>query len=161
VGLAGKLCDDRKGTSLLSQSYQVPECFRKDLSFLLRVAAEKASAVIDEELAGLGLQSRAAAVLLLAGQEAANQSVLAEKVKTHPNAVTALLNGLEDRQLVRREQNPRNRREYLVKVTPGGGKLLREVGKADEKAGKRIAERLSGAEQEELTRLLLKLIEAW
>lgn len=146
---------------MLGKNYQVPEQFRNDLVFLLRVAAEKAGEVLDDELRALNIHSRAAHILFAAEEMPMNQSTLAEKTKTHPNAITSLLNGLEDKKLIVRELNPANRREYRVKITSSGEKFLDEIREGDKRGQERVAETLTAAEKKELTRLLLKLIEAW
>lgn len=146
---------------MLGKNYQVPEQFRNDLVFLLRVAAEKAGEILDDELRPLKIHSRAAHIFFAAQEAPTNQSTLAEKTKTHPNAITTLLNGLEEKKLVVRELNPSNRREYRVKVTSSGEKFLDEIREVEKRGQERVAEKLTVAEKKELTRLLLKLIEAW
>lgn len=142
-------------------SYHVPEKFREDVTYLLRVSSDRAQLLLDEELKNSGLNSRSAAILLIASCGNFNQKLLAENTATHPNAVTLILNSLESKQLVRRLQNPVNRREYFVQVTVAGKKLVADIESALQRATKHAGEKLTPAERKELQRLLLKFLEAW
>jgi DNA-binding MarR family transcriptional regulator len=142
-------------------NYQVPKPLRENMAFVLRVAAEHAVEVMDGELVALGLHSRHAAILALAEDHTLNQNMIAEATQTHPNAVTALIDTLEERGLAKREQNPANRREYLVRLTPNGRKVLRQVERAAEQGMLKFTDHLNQAEKVQLLRLLLKCIEAW
>lgn len=146
---------------MLDAIYQVPEALRNNLAFLLRVAAERANEVVDNQLSAFGLNARHVAILLLAEQQDMNQNTLAIAAKTHPNAIVSLLDALQEKGLARREQNASNRREYLVRVTPAGRRLLKSLSEATETAMENVTEKLTAEDRHDLTRLLLKLIEAW
>lgn len=53
---------------------------------------------------------------------------LAAQLGTTPRAVTALVDGLEGDELVRRSAHPTDRRSILVQLTTAGGALLHEAG---------------------------------
>lgn len=142
-------------------SYQIPKPLRNNISFLLRVASEEATGLLDRELEGVGLNSRHAAILVLAAEQALNQNTIANATQTHPNAVIALIDTLEQKQLAVREQNPLNRREYLVRVSPAGRKLVRQMEKAFGSSTDKFMDKLNAEEKADFTRLLLKCIEAW
>lgn len=142
-------------------SYQIPKPLRNNIGFLLRVASERATEHLDQQLEIYGLHSRHAAVLALAEEQAFNQNTIAAATQTHPNALIALIDALEEKQLAVREQNPLNRREYLVKVTPAGRRLVRQMKKAFGLSTEKFMENLNSEEKGEFTRLLLKCIEAW
>ena len=42
------------------------------------------------------------------------------------NTVSALLNGLEEQELIERHQNPDDRRQFLIRITPEGMDLVGE-----------------------------------
>lgn len=142
-------------------NYQVPKPLRSNVAFLLRVAGERAIELVDRELLPTGFHSRHAAILALAEDQTLNQNMIAEATRTHPNAVIGLIDALEQRSMARREQNPLNRREYLVRITPEGKKLLRQMERATGKALGKFTDHLSDAEKADFERLLLKCIEAW
>jgi DNA-binding MarR family transcriptional regulator len=142
-------------------AYQVPKPLRGNLAFLLRVASERAIEIFDGELAAKGIHSRHASILALAEEHSLNQNMIAEATQTHPNAVIGLIDTLEEKGLATREQNPANRREYLVRVTPTGRKVIRQLEKAIETGTAKFTGHLNTDEKADLTRLLLKCIEAW
>lgn len=142
-------------------SYQVPKPLRRNIAYLLRVAGERAVEIFDRELLVTGLHSRHAAVLALAEEHSLNQNMIAEAVQTHPNALITLIDTLEERGLAKRERNPSNRREYLVRITPNGKRTLRQIEKAMEKGVAKFTNHLNEGEKADLSRLLLKCIEAW
>src|SRR5512147_1147524 len=142
-------------------NYQVPTPLRQNVAFLLRVAAERAIEIMDAELSGLELSSRQAAILALAEEQTLNQNMIAEATQTHPNAVISLIDTLEQKGLANREQNPSNRREYLVRLTPAGRKVLRQIERAADRGATKFTDHLNQEEKGQLVRLLLKCIEAW
>jgi DNA-binding MarR family transcriptional regulator len=146
---------------MYGQTYQVPKPLRGNVAFLLRVAAERAIEIFDGELASRGLHSRHAAILALAEEHSLNQNMIAEAAQTHPNAVIALIDTLEEKGLATREQNPANRREYLVRVTSAGRKVVRQAEKAIALGTAKFTDHLNADEKADLNRLLLKCIEAW
>lgn len=139
----------------------IPKPLRNNVAFLLRVASEEATEILDRELAALGIHSRHAAILVLASEHSLNQNAIAIATQTHPNAVIALIDTLEEKELAVREQNPSNRREYLVRVTGQGRKLVRQMEKAFVASAEKFAKNLSEEEKADFNRLLLKAIEGW
>jgi DNA-binding MarR family transcriptional regulator len=142
-------------------TYSIPRPLRNNVAFLLRVASEAATEILDRELAALGIHSRHAAILALAAEHSLNQSAIAAATQTHPNAVIALIDTLEEKELAVREQNPSNRREYLVRVTGAGRKVVRQMEKAMTASAEKLTENLSPEEKIDFSRLLLKAIEGW
>jgi DNA-binding MarR family transcriptional regulator len=141
--------------------HSIPKPLRNNVAFLLRVASEKATEILDRELTPLGIHSRHAAILVLASEQSLNQSAIAVATQTHPNAVIALIDTLEEKNLAVREQNPSNRREYLVRVTGLGRKVVRQIERAFVASAEKFTENLGEDEKADFTRLLLKAIEGW
>lgn len=142
-------------------TFPIPKPLRNNVAFLLRVASENATELLDRELAALGIHSRHAAILALAAEQTVNQSAIAVATQTHPNAVIALIDALEQKNFAVREQNPSNRREYLVRVTDLGRKVVRQMERAFAKSAEKFAENLTAEEKADFSRLLLKAIEGW
>lgn len=109
----------------------------------------------------MALHCRHAAILALAEERSLNQNTIAEATQTHPNAVIGMIDALEQKGLARREQNPSNRREYMVRITPEGKKILGRMERAMSKATLKFTDHLNEDEKADLSRLLLKCIEAW
>ena len=142
-------------------SYQIPQPLRSNLAFSLRVASERATELLDGELAAFGIHSRHAAILTLAAEQTLNQNTIASATQTHANAVIGLIDTLEQKGFALREQNPSNRREYLVRVTPSGRKVIRQIEKAIASGTEKFTENLNVEERADFSRLLLKCIEGW
>lgn len=65
---------------------------------------------------------------VLEGQrEGYSQTELSRHLLMHRSNVTGLVDRLQARGLVRREENPADRRSYRVVLTPTGRKLLRQI----------------------------------
>lgn len=143
------------------ENYQIPKPLRDNLAFLLRVAAERATSILDAEAGELGIHSRQLLILALAEHQELNQNAIAEATQTHPNAVISMIDSLEAKGFAKRKQNPANRREYLVQVTGKGRKLMQQLRKATLSATKKFAHHLDAEEEAALKRILLKLLEAW
>jgi DNA-binding MarR family transcriptional regulator len=141
--------------------HSIPKPLRNNVAFLLRVASEAATELLDRELAEFGIHSRHAAILVLASEQSLNQNALAIATQTHPNAVISLIDTLEEKELAVREQNQSNRREYLVRVTGPGRKLVSQMEKAFVASAEKFTENLNKQEKADFTRLLLKVIEGW
>lgn len=65
--------------------------------------------------------------LLAAPPHSASQTDLSRKLLTHRSNVTGLIDRLEKRGLLRRSDDPGDRRAYRVRLTPRGEKLLQEI----------------------------------
>lgn len=73
-------------------------------------------------------------------------------------AMTNRIDRLEKKGLIVREAHPKDRRGVLVRLTPAGRKLIREVVEARFTEASRWGEALSGRERQTLKRLLRKLL---
>ncbi len=126
-----------------------------DLGFLLARAAAVSHAAGNEALAAHGLKVRSYSVLALAvtgGRP--SQRELAAFLRLDPSQVVALIDDLEQRGLVSREPDPRDRRANVVSATLEGRKVYRRA-LADVESGERRAHAaLSNTDRIELARLL-------
>ena len=102
-----------------------------------------------------GTQYNALRILRGAGAEGLPCREIGERMITHDPDITRLLNRLEDRGLVERVRDKRDRRVIYGNITTTGMKLLREMDVPIEKYGR---EMLSHVGQEKL-RQLIELLE--
>lgn len=130
----------------------------QDLEFLTARARALGNAQANAELAPLKLRARSYAVLCLAvSDENPSQRELAEFLSLDASQIVALVDELEERDLVSREQDPRDRRSNVITATAAGRALHAEAMKAIAKAENRSLGALSSSEREELRRLLTKI----
>jgi DNA-binding MarR family transcriptional regulator len=80
--------------------------------------------------------------------------VLASRLISRAPDITRLLNRLQARGLVRREQKPDNRRTVLVSITEAGLQLLRELAGPVRACARRQLGHLDAAQQAQLIELL-------
>jgi DNA-binding MarR family transcriptional regulator len=120
-----------------------PELPTTDLAASLRPAilrlGRRLRQMRDESLDLNGNQLSAMAVLLNSGDQLMGELAAAEKVQ--PPSMTRIVNGLEERGLVARRSDPRDRRQCLVTLTePGRQILLDNRRRRDEWLAQRLAE---------------------
>ena len=107
-----------------------------DLEFLTARARAVGSVRANARLEPLNLKVRSYAVLVLACSDInPSQRELADFLSLDASQIVALVDGLEERGLVIRESDPRDRRSNVIKPTASGRDL---AGKATEQV--RIAE---------------------
>jgi MarR family transcriptional regulator for hemolysin len=85
------------------------------------------------------------------------QAELARCLGVGRAAMGALIDALEQRDLVERLPKPGDRRVWLVSVTPKGDALVRQVLKIDESLRGELRAGISRKERRELTQLLVRL----
>lgn len=99
----------------------------------------------------LGLSGRDYTTLaVLADDQPGSQLELARCLGKAPAGLVATVDGLQDRGLVRRERDPRDRRRSVVTLTPAGRRML---ARADRLAERVEAEVLADLEADERTAL--------
>jgi DNA-binding MarR family transcriptional regulator len=86
-------------------------------------------------------------------------SELSEHLGISRNTVSALLNGLEEQNLIERHLNPGDRRQFLIRITPQGANLVRIRAPDFGKLVTCVFEVFTPTEQEILAALLDKLID--
>ena len=109
-------------------------------------------------LVPLGLRQRhVVALSYLRGHGPTAQADLAEKLCMDASSTVCLLNCLEDRQLVARRRDRRDRRRGLIELTPEGEAALTEVDRALQSVEEEVLGRLEADERHRLRELLAKL----
>lgn len=91
-------------------------------------------------------------------QGAMTQGALADHIGTHAASVSRLIDGLEEKGLVRRVGDSKDRRRIAVHLTAKGAAWYEKTHSAPMSELHAVVSRLNRAEQAELERLLLKLI---
>lgn len=100
----------------------------KRTAFLLSQLGALASARFAERTREMGLNPRDAGVLRLLGRTPGlSQRSLADRLGAVPSRVVPLIDSLEARGLVERVRSSTDRRNYELRLTAGGWKLLRTL----------------------------------
>lgn len=129
-----------------------------EIEFLTARARALGSAKANALLEPLELRIRSYAVLSLACSGAApSQRELAEFLLLDPSQIVALLDGLEQRGLVKRETDPQDRRSKVIKGTAAGRRLLAQAAVATRQAEEQAMGNLSSAERDQLRELLRRV----
>lgn len=79
---------------------------------------------------------------------------VADTLRIRPNVATGVVQRLVERDLVERQEDPRDRRARLLRVTPHGASLIEELGTAVQARRREILERLSEPQLEQLRAIL-------
>ncbi|HEY8429111.1 MAG TPA: MarR family transcriptional regulator [Sandaracinaceae bacterium] len=135
----------------MSTDAQIPIGFLLvDVARLLRARIDRAY-----ESAGLGLTAGEARALAYARQyPGSRQSALAERMNVEPMTLVGFLDRLEARGLVRRAQDPADRRAKIVELTEEGLALAARVVALARAERERAQEGLSRRDVEALGRAL-------
>jgi DNA-binding MarR family transcriptional regulator len=129
---------------------------------LLFVAQQAAQALAIERLEPLGLSPRAWGVLsTLAESGPLTQIELATTMAIDRTAMVYLLDELEDQALVERVRSPRDRRAFLIHLTPSGQDAQRQAAAALEGAAETLLTPLNAAERKQLVDLLARVADHW
>jgi DNA-binding MarR family transcriptional regulator len=138
-----------------------PAALMKRLAFLLKRTHALLEATIEAELDRLDVTGRQFGVLtLLEAEGPASQQQLARRIGVDRTTMVALIDALEEKQLVNRHRDPSNRRAYLLEVTAAGHRRLRDALAAVETAERHVLAPLTGTESATLTRALQRLVHA-
>lgn len=130
----------------------------EDLSFLLARANANSLVIGHGALRAFGLKSRSYSVLSLACDDLRpSQRELADFLRLDPSQVVAIVDDLEEKDLVRRETDPRDRRSRVIVPTGSGRRLEREARAALLAAETELHATLTDIEREALAGLLQRL----
>ena len=130
----------------------------EDLSFLLARANAVSVASANAALAPFELRVRSYAVLAVVAEDARpSQRDLSEFLRLDPSQVVALVDDLQSRGLVAREQDPRDRRARVIVVTSAGRALFGRAREATANAERALHGALSTREREQLSGMLYRI----
>ena len=127
-------------------------------AFLLTQLGAHAAERFAQRISSLGLTPPQAGLLrAIALGPGQSQQALARRLRTQPSRVVAMVDELEDRGLVERARNPRDRRLHALNLTASGRELLQQVGQAAIRHDQSICEPLGDEERQQLATLLERL----
>ncbi|MCA0375666.1 MAG: MarR family transcriptional regulator [Gemmatimonadetes bacterium] len=127
----------------------------------LQRAAAFAAAQVDDALNPFGLSASQYGVLdTLQQRGPVHQQELAEALGRSKAQMTAIIDALEHRELVRRERHAVDRRFISVHLTEAGRNVLAEATPARTEAIVALMRELSGDQRQRLTRLCRRLFDA-
>ena len=130
------------------------------LGYWLRLAQMAAFEAFNQAMAPLGLTpGRLGALLLIEASPNAHQSTLAEALHVKPPNMAVLLAKLEQDGLIRRVDDPANRRANMLRLTPAGRALLRRARKVEGELEIKLSAGLSGTERAALIAALRGIAE--
>jgi MarR family transcriptional regulator, lower aerobic nicotinate degradation pathway regulator len=129
-----------------------------DPGFLLSRVGAAVRAGFKDVLASRGIRPLQYMLLLvLAANSAASQQQLCVAAGVDSGNMVELLDGLEALQYASRARDPRDRRRYLVSITPAGRSVLAELRQAVEEYNASFFTPLTEPEREQLASSLGKL----
>ncbi|GAA5126327.1 MarR family winged helix-turn-helix transcriptional regulator [Haloechinothrix salitolerans] len=131
-----------------------------DVGFLLSRASGVVARSVNKALAPLGLRVRSYSVLLFACEwtPGITQRQLASVMGLDPSQIVALVDDLEQRDLVTRMPDPADRRNKLITATDEGYQLRDEALRRVEDAHASHFEHLSPAQLDDLRRMLHQIV---
>ncbi|MCX2717058.1 MarR family transcriptional regulator [Helicobacter sp. MIT 21-1697] len=132
----------------------------KNIGFLATHLRENLSAEFDRRVAPLGIiHHKQAGILWVCSQNPHSQISLCNFASSDKNYVRMYIDDLESKGLVERKQNPANRRENLITLTPSGKEYAQKTYQImKEVHNDLLLEYISEEEMQELHRILYKAI---
>lgn len=129
-----------------------------EIEFLAARARSVGISHANAVLAPLELKVRSYSVLAMAcsGTDP-SQRELSEFLRLDPSQIVSLVDALEERGLVERAADPRDRRSKVIRPTPAGRKLYGRAAAAVREAEETSLAALDGAERDQLRILLRKI----
>lgn len=85
------------------------------------------------------------------------QKTIAEQTGKDQPTVTRILDTLEKRSWIRKQADPKDRRSFVVYITPSGAQLLEQTAGIEQQLVLQATEGISNRELEELFKLLLHI----
>ena len=127
-------------------------------AFLLAQVGAHAAAKFGERLRPLGLTpAHVGSLRLIAASPGASQQEIAERLRMFPSRFVALVDELEERKLVRRLEDPRDRRAYRLEATPRAREVLQAVGRVAREHHDALLAALNASERDLLAALLARV----
>ncbi len=129
-----------------------------EIQFLTARLAAKGNTYANKLLEEVDLNVRQFSVLALAASDLKpTQREMSAFVALDPSQIVALVDTLEDRNLVKRETDPRDRRSKNIVATSEGEKLYRRARMITMTAEDHIMTKLTAEERDQLRALLTKV----
>jgi DNA-binding MarR family transcriptional regulator len=127
-------------------------------AFLLAQVGAQAAARFGERLAVLGLSPPHAGILNTLGASAGlSQQALCARLSIPPSRLVALMDALEQHEIVERRDHPDDRRTYAIHLTEKGRRTLEAVRRVAREHDEAICAALDEKEREQLAALLRRI----
>jgi MarR family transcriptional regulator, lower aerobic nicotinate degradation pathway regulator len=137
----------------------LPAALADRVGYLLARAHLGMRAIADEALTPLGLDKKEyAALVLLASEGPLSQQALSVIQGCDRTTMVAVVDKLEDGELVVRRRNPLDRRAYALEITAEGRRALDQADRLVSRVERDFLAPLSTAERHTLTDLLQRLL---
>jgi len=137
----------------------IPEALLGRMGFLLNRGAQRVRETYQAALEPLGIDGKEYGILLvLSGKGSISQHEIGKCTHIDRTTMVALIDDLEQKGLVERQEHPTDRRSHALVLTAKGKDLLPKAHKLSETAEKKFLSGLSAHEQKEVVQLLRKLI---
>jgi DNA-binding MarR family transcriptional regulator len=131
---------------------------RGGAAFLVAQVGAHAAARFAERLLALDLGPSHAGILrMLGASPGISQQALAERLAIFPSRLVALVDGLAERGLVERRDDPGDRRAYALHLTARGRRQLQAIGRLAREHQDALCAALGAAEREQLASLLRRI----
>jgi DNA-binding MarR family transcriptional regulator len=138
-----------------------PEVLTSRLGYLLKHAYLRLTEESSRALAPCGIDGRELAVLAVLDAHAElSQLEAAGKLGIDRTTMVALVDALEDKELVERRRSPQDRRKNIVQLTPIGRERLHDAESARQEMERRFLAPLSSTDATRLVRTLQSLVGA-
>jgi DNA-binding MarR family transcriptional regulator len=145
-------------TEIPKERPPLPPALMERVGFLLAMTKGGAEGIFTAAMEPLGLHPRQHGIMLvLATEGPLSQQELAAWIRTDRSTMVTLVDGLEERGYVRRDRNPKDRRAYLLQLTPGGRRALTRGRRLMRRAENQLLRSLDEGEREQLIELLGKV----
>lgn len=129
------------------------------LGYLLKHAQLRFAGLAATELAPLGISGREAAVLRAIGDRfPLSQGEVARTMGVDRTTMVALIDDLQAKKLLRRRQDPDDRRRNVVELTGAGRSVLRRANEAAARVDRAFLSPLAAGEAEQFTKSLRALL---
>ena len=139
-----------------SHELDAPPWLRVESTIMATARAIRQS--YDQRFNDLDLNLSEASVLAYVAEHGAlSQTQIAKSLGLGRAATGALIDVLEDRDLVQRETDPDDRRVWLVEITIAGKELLEEVYVRDQILRKQLRNGITRQERQQLAAVLVRL----
>ncbi len=157
---AAKPAVSRPAARRAAAGEEQPAALDDRLGYWLRLAQMAAFEAFNEAMAPLDLTpGRLGALLLIEASPNAHQSTLAEALHVKPPNMAVMLGRLEQDGLIRRVDDPANRRANMLRLTPAGRALLRRARKVEEELEVKLSAGLNTKERAALIAALRRIAE--
>jgi DNA-binding MarR family transcriptional regulator len=138
------------------KAYTIPVALRGNLSFLMEHISNTLRFNVGQQLRQFKITPRHYWALVVIGAAKRNQTTLSDLLQINQNAMVRVVDDLEKRSLATRNLNPKNRREYLIELTPQGFDLLKAATPLVRRAQDALVNDLSITEEDSLILQLRK-----